>query len=280
MRRTRSGPSIREFLRYYVLVLLAEKSQTKRQLIQEIKQRSVDNRAYRPSGALWVASTEMDKVLLNLREGGFIQPDSLGSKWQITGHGRRTRRRIERQNQSESEGKERAAEKMLSLLGKAPSNSYILDVGTGEGFLAFKLAEQEFRVLGIDSGSFDYSKDSIQKAQQQARSTGGNVEFRQADIRRLAEPDNTFDYIVSSQAMHCIQDQLECVQTVYRLLKPTGRLLCLDFSVGLKGFLAHGWHGFLAISREEWTEMLFECGFSNIHMYELDDYLLVEAQKG
>jgi len=279
MRRTRSGPSIREFLNYYVLVLLAEQPHTKRELIQEIRDRSADNRVYRSTGALWVASADMDKVLANLRQRGLIECDSASGKWQISWHGRRARSRIERQNQSESGGKERAAEKMLSLLTSVPSNAYVLDAGTGEGFLAFRLAEYGFQVLGIDSGSFDYSKDSIQQARQQARTQGGNVEFRQADIRRLAEPDNSFDYIVSSQAIHCMEDQLECLKAIYKLLQPGGRFLCVDFLVGLRGFLAHGWHCFLAISREEWVELLLENGFYNVRMYEIDDYLLTEAQK-
>lgn len=77
-----------------------------------------------------------------------------------------------------------------------------------------------------------------------------------------------------------MQDLPECLKAIYRLLKPGGRFLCIDFLVGLRGFIAHGWHGFLAISREEWVELLLECGFGNLCMYELDDYLLVEAQKG
>ena len=155
----------------------------------------------------------------------------------------------------------------------------ILDVGTGEGFLAFRLAKCGFRVLGIDSGSFDYSKDSIQEAQQQAASQGGNVEFRQADIRKLAELDSSFDYVLSSQAVHCMENQRECLQAIHRLLKPGGRFLCIDFLVGLRGFLGHGFHCFLAISREEWVGLLLEHGFGNVRMYELDDYLLVESEK-
>ncbi|MCK4323585.1 MAG: class I SAM-dependent methyltransferase [Armatimonadetes bacterium] len=279
MRRTRSGPSIREFLQYYLLVLLSEKAQTKQELVREIKERSADNRLYRPSGVLWVASTEMDNVLSNLQQTGLIELDSANSKWAITWHGRRMRRRIERESQSESDGKERAAEKLIELLEAAPSGSYVLDVGTGGGFLALKLAERGFRVLGIDSGSFDYSKDSIQEAQQQVASQGGNVEFRQADIRKLAEPDNSFDYVVSSQAIHCMEAPRECLQAIHRLLKPGGRFLCTDFLVGLRGFLAHGFHCFLAISCEEWVELLVDVGFGNIRMYEMDDYLLIESQK-
>jgi ubiquinone/menaquinone biosynthesis C-methylase UbiE len=179
----------------------------------------------------------------------------------------------------DSGGKERAAQKLIELLGPVPSDTYVLDVGTGQGFLALRLAERGFRVLGIDSGCFDYSKDSIQKAREQARGQGGDVEFRQADIRRLDEPDESFDCIVSSQAVHCMEDQVECLKAVHRFLKPGGRLLCIDFLVGLQGFLQHGFHCFLALSREEWVELLVEHGFSDIRMYEMGDHLLIECTK-
>jgi len=278
MRRTRSGPSIREFLQYYLLVLLSEKAQTKPELVRQIKERSADNRLYRPTGVLWPASSEMDRVLDRLAADELIELRLGGQRWHITASGKKAIVRYEQQEQ-ESGGKEKAAEKLIELLGSAPPDSRVIDVGTGGGFLALKLAERGFRVLGIDSGSFDYSKDSIQEAQQQAASQGGDVEFRQADIRELAEPDSNFDYVVSSQAIHCMEAPRECLQAIHRLLKPGGRFLCMDFSVGLRGFLDHGFHCFLAISREEWVELLVEVGFGNIRMYEMDDYLLIESDK-
>jgi len=278
MRRTRSGPSIRKFLQYYLLVLLSEKAQTKQDLVREIKERSADNRSYRSTGVLWPASSEMDRVLDRLAAEELVELPGSGQKWQITEKGKQAVTGYEQQEQ-ESDGKEKAAEKIIELLGTGPPDSYVLDVGTGQGFLAFKLAERGFRVLGIDSGSFDYSKDSIQEAQQQAASQGGNVEFRQADIRKLAEPDSSFDYVVSSQAVHCMENQRECLQAIHRLLKPRGKFLCVDFLVGLQGFLAHGFHGFLAISPEEWVELLVEVSFGNIRMYEIGDYLVIESEK-
>ena len=155
----------------------------------------------------------------------------------------------------------------------------MLDVGTGEGFLALALADAGFRVVGIDSGSFEYSKDSLQKAREEGRRRAGDIEFRQADIRQLDEPDDRFDYVVSSQAVHCMEDQHECLRAVYRLLKPGGRFLCIDFLVGVDGFLSHGFHCFLAMSREEWVEVLIEQGFVDVRMSELDDYLLIECSK-
>jgi len=164
-------------------------------------------------------------------------------------------------------------------MGPARSDDRVLDVGTGEGFLAFKLAEQGFSVLGIDSGAHDYSKDSIEKAKERARTRGGRAEFQKADVTQLTELQSTFDYVVSSQAVHCMNDQWACLRAIHRLLKPGGRFLCVDFAVGLKGFLAHGFHDFLAISREEWEELLRQCGFQGVQIYEIDDYMVVEARK-
>ena len=155
----------------------------------------------------------------------------------------------------------------------------MLDVGTGEGFLARKLARRGFRVLGIDSGAFDYSKGSIQKARQGVGSDNGRLEFRRADVTELPRPRPGFDYVVSSQAVHCMKDPPKCLEAIYHLLKPGGRFLVLDFLVGREGFFAHGFHCFLAISREEWAELLPAIGFDDIHMYKVKSYLVLDARK-
>lgn len=279
MRRTRSGPSIREFLEHYVLVLLAEKARTKRELVQQIKERSAENRSFRSTGVLWPASREVDTVLDRLAGDELVKPPKRGHRWRITQAGKHTLAEREKQEQG-ADGKERAAEKLIELLETAPPDACVLDVGTGKGFLALKLAERGFHVVGIDSGSFDYSKDSIGEAREEARRQGGDVEFRQVDIRRCVEPDGRFDYVVSSQAVHCMEDPPECLQAIHRLLKPGGKFLCIDFLVGLHGFVKHGFHCFLALSREEWVELLVECGFANIQMHELGDYLLIECERG
>ncbi len=277
-RRVRSGPSMAEFLHYYLLVLLAKKPQTRQELVKAIKQDSADNRSYRPGGVLWVAAAEMDKSLRVLERDGLVRQASTG-RWRITAQGRQRRWQYEQEHAEASASKEQAADKLLTLMGQPQPGNRVLDVGTGQGFLAFKLAEAGFEVLGIDSGSFDYSKDSVRNAAEQARERSATAEFRQADLLELSEPDSSFDYIVSSQAIHCMNDQAACISAMYRLLKPVGQFLCLDFAVGLTGFLAHGFHGFLAISREEWEELLAECGFQDVKFNGVEDYLVVETQK-
>jgi ubiquinone/menaquinone biosynthesis C-methylase UbiE len=178
-----------------------------------------------------------------------------------------------------SDHKPRGASELIGRLRGVPKGSYVLDVGTGEGFLARRLAKHGFRVLGVDSGTFDYSKDSIARAQREAGSDNGRLEFLQADVTRLRRPPGGFDLVVSSQAVHCMRNQHKCLRAIHRLLKPGGRFLSLDFLVNLEGFQAHGFHCFLAISREEWAEILPAIGFADIHTQKVKDYLIVDAMK-
>jgi len=278
MRRTRSGPSIRQFLKHYLLVLLAEKAKTKQELIQQVKHRSVGNRSFRASGVLWPASSEVDTVLDELAQDALVKAPKRGQKWCITDSGKQMVSECEDQQQ-DTNGKEAAAEKLAQLLQVAGADAKVLDVGTGQGFLALKLAEHGLHVLGIDSASFDYSKESVEQAREEARRQKRDVEFRQVDIRQLAQSGERFDYVVSSQAVHCMDDQRECLRAIHTLLKPGGKFFCIDFLVGLESFLRHGFHCFLALSREEWVVLLVECGFGSIAMHEISEYVLIECEK-
>ncbi|UCC69096.1 MAG: methyltransferase domain-containing protein [Armatimonadota bacterium] len=279
MAKARCGPSIREFLTYHVLMLLAAKRRTMLELVEEIEARSAENRSVRSNGALRVNSREMEGTVYSLADRGWVRLRPPGASWGITRAGRRARREMGRASRGTSDSKERAASKLLARLKEAPKGSYVLDVGTGEGFLARRLAKRGFRVLGIDSGAFDYSKHSIEKARRGVGSDNGRLEFRKADVTRLRRPPGGFDFVVASQAVHCMKNQRKCLRAIHRLLKPGGRFLCLDFLVGLEGFLAHGFHCFLAISREEWSQMLPAIGFDDIYTQKVRDYLIVDASK-
>jgi len=279
MTRARPGPSIREFLEYYVLVLLGTKRRTMRELVEEIKARSAENRPIRSSGVLHLGIKQMESALYRLADQGWVRVRLPGGQWGITGAGRRARREMEQKSPDVSDSKQAATWKLIARLEHVPRGSYVLDVGTGEGFLARKLARRGFRVLGIDSGAFDYSKDSIEKARRGVGSDNGRLEFRRADVTELPRPRRGFDYLVSSQAVHCMKDQPKCLEAIYHLLKPGGRFLALDFLVGREGFFAHGFHCFLAISREEWAELLPAIGFDDIHMYKVKNYLVVDARR-
>ena len=275
--KPREGPAIREFLRYYVLALLRKRQMSAKNVRRTIKRQSRENRGFRPSGPLLVGERDLCLVLHQLRRQGLIEQSE--DEWRLTAHGQDRLSGYEEQKEAELNGKERAARKVLKLMGEPGPAESVLDVGTGEGFLAFKLADKGYRVLGIDSGSFDYSKDSIQSAVEKAASRGGEIEFRETSVAHLAETGESFDYVVTSQAIHCMNDQIQCLEEINRLLKPGGTFLCMDFLVGLEGFLEHGWHSLLAISREEWQQILPRCGFDEVGCHKAGDYLVVRARK-
>jgi len=273
----RTGPSVREFLRYYVLVLLKGGQLTGRGIIGKIKRESACNRSYRASGQLVVDPEELDRVLMQLERAGLISP--AGRKWRLTRHGRGELQAYKSKKGECPNSKARAARLLLKWMGPCRPGQRVLDVGTGEGFLAFRAADQGCSALGIDSGSFDYSKDSVDKARQKAAGRGGQVEFLRRSVTDLRASNESFDYVISSQAIHCMSNQQRCVKAIHRLLKPGGSFFCMDFAVGLKGFLHHGWHSWLGISREEWKLLLPECGFEAPRFRRVCDYLLVTARK-
>lgn len=277
----RSGVGIRQFLRYYVLVLLRREHLTPEQIIRKIRTESAENRDFRASGQLLVTRQDLDRVMKQLSSQELIR--AIGVKWCITRKGIRKLIQCRQQKKDQTQGKNRAARKILKLMSPCTSAKKVLDVGTGEGYLAFQIADKGCRVLGIDSGSFDYSRDSLnnarKKAQVKGKGKGGDVEFVRASVTGPRLRNKSFDYVVSSQAIHCMKDQCRCLKAIYRLLKPGGVFLCMDFQIGFRGFLQHGWHGFLAVSEEEWKIFLPEYGFETSKFYKAGDYLVLAARK-
>lgn len=276
----RSGDGISEFLEYYILVVLDEGASTKGKIAEVIQERSFDNTKHRPESALRVADEELQRAVDVMLNRGCIKRSDGEETYEITDAGKKALEEANAVKEKTTGSKGEAVEKLTSLLDPCPPEKYVLDVGTGEGYLAFKLAEVGFKVLGIDSSDFNYSKDSIQKATEKIDvEKNYDVEFRVADVKELAGMENTFDYVVASQAVHCMKDQGGCLEAMYCLLKPGGRFISADFLIGLPGFFAHGFHCFLALSKEEWRETLLGCGYTNIKAYEVNDYCIVEAQK-
>ena len=58
----------------------------------------------------------------------------------------------------------------------------------------------------------------------------GNVEYVQANAEALPFPDNTFDCITISFGLRNVTDKDKALRSMYRVLKPGGRLLVLEFS--------------------------------------------------
>ena len=277
---SRTGDGIREFLEYYILVVLDEEASMKSKIVEVIQERSSGNVKYRQGSALRVADEEVEMAIAVLLRRNSIRKSGDEETYEITDVGKKALEEANAVKEKTSGSKEEAIEKLGSLLDPCPPEKYVLDVGTGEGYLAFKLAESGFKVIGIDSSDFDYSKDSVHKANEKINGEKNyNIEFWVADVKELASMENTFDYVVASQAVHCMRDHRGCLEVIHCLLKPGGRFISADLLIGLRGFFAHGFHCFLALSKEEWEQTLVKCGYTNVNIHEVNDFCVVEGQK-
>jgi 2-polyprenyl-3-methyl-5-hydroxy-6-metoxy-1,4-benzoquinol methylase len=108
---------------------------------------------------------------------------------------------------------------------------------------------------------------------------GGGVNVLQGLAADALALGKQYDYIVSSQAMHHIAPLGSTLKALYRLLKPGGALLVMDFEPGLASYWAHGFHPFAAPTREEWQQLLADSGFEPPHFRAFPPLVVLKAQK-
>lgn len=106
----------------------------------------------------------------------------------------------------------------------------VLDLAGGTGDLTAKFS----RLVG-DKGQVvlaDINEAMLNVGRDKLRDLGvvGNVEYVQANAEALPFPDNTFDVITIAFGLRNVTDKDKALRSMYRVLKPGGRLLVLEFS--------------------------------------------------
>ncbi|UYU31833.1 bifunctional demethylmenaquinone methyltransferase/2-methoxy-6-polyprenyl-1,4-benzoquinol methylase UbiE [Siccibacter colletis] len=106
----------------------------------------------------------------------------------------------------------------------------VLDLAGGTGDLTAKFS----RLVG-ESGKVvlaDINDSMLKMGREKLRNVGvvGNVEYVQANAEALPFPDNTFDCITISFGLRNVTDKEKALRSMFRVLKPGGRLLVLEFS--------------------------------------------------
>ncbi|MBZ5632202.1 MAG: class I SAM-dependent methyltransferase [Acidobacteriia bacterium] len=112
----------------------------------------------------------------------------------------------------------------------------VLDVGCGRGLLAIGAAKRlkNGKVIGIDVWNpFDLSGNSPDAAKANVKIEGvaDKVRIENGDAQKLVYPDNHYDVVVSSLALHNIPEpdaRARAVREMVRVLKPGGKLAIFD----------------------------------------------------
>ena len=106
----------------------------------------------------------------------------------------------------------------------------VLDIAGGTGDLTRKFSQ----MVG-DSGKgvlADINASMLNVGRDRLTDDGmvGNIEFVQANAEALPFPDNSFDCITIAFGLRNVTDKDKALASMYRVLKPGGQLMVLEFS--------------------------------------------------
>lgn len=106
----------------------------------------------------------------------------------------------------------------------------ILDLASGTGDLAARFSG----LVGPDGlvVMSDINAAMLTEGRSRMANDGhiGNVQYSQINAEQIPFPDNTFDCITIGFGLRNVTDKQSALNSMYRALKPGGRLLVLEFS--------------------------------------------------
>jgi len=122
----------------------------------------------------------------------------------------------------------------------------VLDVGAGTADLALLAANrlgQYARIIAADLNApmLAVGLEKVRTAHRQRQ-----ILCVQANAERLCAPDATFDAVTTGFCMRNVGDLPQALRETLRVLKPGGRLICLEFSRPVAGWLRglYNWYSF------------------------------------
>jgi ubiquinone/menaquinone biosynthesis C-methylase UbiE len=110
------------------------------------------------------------------------------------------------------------------LSRKLPSDSRILEVAPGPGYLSLELAKRgHYAVTGLD-----VSRTFVEIATRNAEEAALDIDFRHGNASAMPLSDDTFDFVVCRAAFKNFSQPVEAMNEICRVLKPGGSALIID----------------------------------------------------
>lgn len=135
---------------------------------------------------------------------------------------------------------------------KLEGTEKLLDVGCGRGLFLIEAAKHlpHGRASGIDLWfSRDQSRNHPDRTLTNAKREGveDRIEIKTADMCQIPYPDHTFDCVISSLAIHNLDEKEKrhrALDEMMRVLKPSGKFLIIDIPP------AKSYHDYLKSKRD------------------------------
>jgi len=127
-----------------------------------------------------------------------------------------------------------------------PDPIKVLDVGAGTADLALRTAArfgEKVRIVAADLNA-PMLAIGLKKVRNALRQN--QIICVQANAERLCVPDASFDAVMTGFCMRNVGDLTTALREIIRALKPGGRLICLEFSRPVAGWLRglYDWYSF------------------------------------
>ncbi len=163
---------------------------------------------------------------------GFRQVDENEKQGLVNTVFHRVAKRYDVMNDLMSAGLHRAwKDAMISWLAPSKQPGYrALDVAGGTGDIAFRIVEAsrrnaEVTVLDINGSMLEVGRERAEK-----KGIAENLTFVEANAEELPFEDNSFDAYTIAFGIRNVPHIDRALDEAFRVLKPGGRFLCLEFS--------------------------------------------------
>ena len=122
----------------------------------------------------------------------------------------------------------------------------VLDLAGGTGDLAAKFSRLVGPTGHVVLADINHSMLSVGRDKLRDKGVVGNVDYVQANAEALPFPDNHFDLVTMAFGLRNVTDKDKALASIFRVLKPGGRLLVLEFSKPTNDMLSktYDWYSF------------------------------------
>ena len=107
---------------------------------------------------------------------------------------------------------------------------HVLDLAGGTGDLTAKFSQLVGETGQVVLGDINSSMLKVGREKLHNLGLVGNIDYVQMNAEMLPFPDNSFDVITIAFGLRNVTDKDKALRSMYRILKPGGRLLVLEFS--------------------------------------------------
>ena len=106
----------------------------------------------------------------------------------------------------------------------------VLDIAGGTGDLTAKFSRLVGPTGSVTLADINLSMLKVGRDKLRDKGLVSNIDYVQADAEALPFPDNTFDVVTMAFGLRNVTEKQNALNSIFRVLKPGGRLLVLEFS--------------------------------------------------